>query len=118
MQSSNCGFCHRLFGNRSLCFEKLQEYEKALLDAELSLSMLPGWVKGLFRRGRALAGLKVNDFCYICTTHMCPVYKCHVGAVCCWWKTNVSAPSMHDLDVFPPVFLRTCVEETVGVRQL
>ncbi|KAK9524707.1 hypothetical protein VZT92_017077 [Zoarces viviparus] len=48
----------KLFGNRSFCFEKMQEYEKALTDAELSLSMWPGWVKGLFRRGRALAGLK------------------------------------------------------------
>lgn len=49
---------YKLFGNRSFCFEKLQEYEKALTDAELSLSMWPGWVKGQFRRGRALAGLK------------------------------------------------------------
>uniref|UniRef100_UPI0037E8B1CF tetratricopeptide repeat protein 31-like isoform X2 n=1 Tax=Semicossyphus pulcher TaxID=241346 RepID=UPI0037E8B1CF len=48
----------KLFGNRSLCFEKMHEYEKALTDAELSLSMCPGWVKGLFRKGRALAGLK------------------------------------------------------------
>ncbi|XP_053198916.1 leiomodin-1-like isoform X2 [Scomber japonicus] len=48
----------KLFGNRSFCFEKMQEYEKALTDAELSLSMYPGWVKGLFRKGRALAGLK------------------------------------------------------------
>ncbi|XP_074518378.1 uncharacterized protein LOC141784438 [Halichoeres trimaculatus] len=48
----------KLFGNRSFCFEKMQEYEKALADAELSLSMRPGWVKGLFRKGRALAGLK------------------------------------------------------------
>lgn len=48
----------KLFGNRSFCFEKMQEYEKALTDAELSLSMVPGWVKGLYRKGRALAGLK------------------------------------------------------------
>ncbi|KAG7243363.1 hypothetical protein INR49_011819 [Caranx melampygus] len=48
----------RLFGNRSFCFEKMQEYEKALTDAELCLNMCPGWVKGLFRKGRALAGLK------------------------------------------------------------
>ncbi|XP_017269962.1 tetratricopeptide repeat protein 31-like isoform X2 [Kryptolebias marmoratus] len=48
----------KLFGNRSFCFEKLQEYEKALTDAELSLGICPGWIKGLFRKGRALAGLK------------------------------------------------------------
>ncbi|KAM9836927.1 uncharacterized protein ACBR49_019343 isoform 2-T2 [Aulostomus maculatus] len=49
---------YKLFGNRSFCFERMQEYEKALVDAELGLSMYPGWVKGLFRKGRALAGLK------------------------------------------------------------
>ncbi|KAM4564888.1 uncharacterized protein V3H82_013984 [Fundulus diaphanus] len=48
----------KLFGNRSFCFEKMLEYEKALADAELSLSVSPGWIKGLFRKGRALAGLK------------------------------------------------------------
>ncbi|XP_037539305.1 tetratricopeptide repeat protein 31 isoform X2 [Nematolebias whitei] len=48
----------KLFGNRSFCFEKLQECEKALADAELSLGICPGWIKGLFRKGRALAGLK------------------------------------------------------------
>lgn len=48
----------RLFGNRAFCFEKMQEFDKALNDAELCLSMSPGWVKGLFRKGRALAGLK------------------------------------------------------------
>ncbi|KAJ0055789.1 hypothetical protein NL108_011427 [Boleophthalmus pectinirostris] len=49
---------YRLFGNRAFCFERMQEYEKSLSDAELSLSMSPGWVRGLFRKGRALAGLK------------------------------------------------------------
>ncbi|XP_032438984.1 uncharacterized protein LOC116732735 isoform X2 [Xiphophorus hellerii] len=48
----------KLFGNRSFCFEKMQEYEKALTDSELALSVSPGWVKGLFRKGKALAGLK------------------------------------------------------------
>ncbi|KAI3375779.1 hypothetical protein L3Q82_004072 [Scortum barcoo] len=52
----------KLFGNRSFCFEKMQEYEKALADAELSLNICPGWVKGLFRKGRALAGLKAYGF--------------------------------------------------------
>lgn len=49
---------YRLFGNRAFCFEKMQQFNKSLNDAELSLSMCPGWVKGLFRKGRALAGLK------------------------------------------------------------
>ncbi|KAK7909901.1 hypothetical protein WMY93_014585 [Mugilogobius chulae] len=51
----------RLFGNRAFCFEKMHEYEKSLSDAELSLSMNPGWIKGLFRKGRALEGLKRYD---------------------------------------------------------
>lgn len=38
----------------------MQEYEKALADAELCLNMSPSWIKGLFRKGRALAGLKVT----------------------------------------------------------
>ncbi|XP_056883872.1 uncharacterized protein LOC130522972 isoform X1 [Takifugu flavidus] len=49
---------YKLFGNRSFCFERMRLYMKALDDAELSLSMRPGWVKGLFRKGRALMGLK------------------------------------------------------------
>uniref|UniRef100_A0A8D0GM32 Uncharacterized protein n=1 Tax=Sphenodon punctatus TaxID=8508 RepID=A0A8D0GM32_SPHPU len=49
---------HRLFGNRSFCYERLQLHAKALSDAELALSLEPGWPKGLFRKGKALMGLK------------------------------------------------------------
>lgn len=48
----------KLFGNRSLCYERLQQYENALGDADLALSMEPNWIKGLFRKGKALCGLK------------------------------------------------------------
>ncbi|KAJ8281091.1 hypothetical protein GJAV_G00063390 [Gymnothorax javanicus] len=48
----------RLFGNRSFCYEKMLQYDKALKDADVSLAMSPGWIKGLYRKGRALAGLK------------------------------------------------------------
>ncbi|CAL8327320.1 unnamed protein product [Lota lota] len=51
----------KLFGNRSFCFEKMQQHEKALTDAQLSLNMAPGWDKGLYRMGRALVGLKRYD---------------------------------------------------------
>ncbi|KAJ8007998.1 hypothetical protein DPEC_G00100170 [Dallia pectoralis] len=51
----------RLFGNRAFCYEKMQAYGKALADAELALSMSPHWLKGLFRKARALAGLKRYD---------------------------------------------------------
>ncbi|XP_033843950.1 stress-induced-phosphoprotein 1 [Periophthalmus magnuspinnatus] len=49
---------YKLFGNRSFCFEKMQQFEEALSDAEVSLSMEPNWIKGLFRKGKALCGLK------------------------------------------------------------
>ncbi|XP_068435846.1 uncharacterized protein [Clinocottus analis] len=48
----------KLFGNRSLCYERMQQYENALSDADLALSMEPNWIKGLFRKGKALCGLK------------------------------------------------------------
>ncbi|XP_075774134.1 tetratricopeptide repeat protein 31 isoform X2 [Pelodiscus sinensis] len=49
---------HRLFGNRSYCYERMQQYDKALSDAQVALSLLPGWPKGFFRKGKALLGLK------------------------------------------------------------
>uniref|UniRef100_A0A8C8S4W9 Tetratricopeptide repeat protein 31 n=1 Tax=Pelusios castaneus TaxID=367368 RepID=A0A8C8S4W9_9SAUR len=49
---------HRLFGNRSYCYERMHQYGKALSDAHVALSLLPGWPKGLFRKGKALVGLK------------------------------------------------------------
>ncbi|XP_030627041.1 hsp70-Hsp90 organizing protein 3 [Chanos chanos] len=49
---------YKLFGNRSFCYEKMQQYEKALTDADIALSMNPTWIKGLYRKGRALVGLK------------------------------------------------------------
>uniref|UniRef100_A0A8K9Y2T5 C3H1-type domain-containing protein n=1 Tax=Oncorhynchus mykiss TaxID=8022 RepID=A0A8K9Y2T5_ONCMY len=48
----------KLFGNRSFCYEKMQQYDRALSDADLALSMEPGWIKGLYRKGKALSGLK------------------------------------------------------------
>ncbi|XP_074948452.1 tetratricopeptide repeat protein 31 isoform X1 [Phalacrocorax aristotelis] len=49
---------HRLFGNRSYCYEKLRCYAEALRDAQVSLRLQPRWLKGLFRKGKALRGLK------------------------------------------------------------
>ncbi|KAM9580428.1 tetratricopeptide repeat protein 31 isoform 2-T2 [Guaruba guarouba] len=49
---------HRLLGNRSYCYEKLQRYEEALGDAEQALGLQPRWAKGLFRKGKALRGLQ------------------------------------------------------------
>ena len=52
-------FCFRFFGNRSYCFDRMGQFEKALQDADMAISLAPDWPKGYFRRGRALAGLKV-----------------------------------------------------------
>ncbi|XP_032222089.1 uncharacterized protein LOC116604176 [Nematostella vectensis] len=49
----------RFFGNRSYCFDRLGQFEKALQDADVAISLAPDWPKGFFRRGRALAGLKL-----------------------------------------------------------
>nr|XP_057933519.1 uncharacterized protein si:dkey-33c12.4 isoform X2 [Doryrhamphus excisus] len=48
----------KLFGNRSFCYEKMHQYDKALSDAEVALLMEPKWIKGLFRKAKALCGLK------------------------------------------------------------
>ncbi|XP_036365379.1 tetratricopeptide repeat protein 31 isoform X2 [Octopus sinensis] len=48
----------RFFGNRSYCYERIQQYDKALKDAEKSISISSNWPKGFFRKGRALAGQK------------------------------------------------------------
>uniref|UniRef100_A0A8C6SQU3 Uncharacterized protein n=1 Tax=Neogobius melanostomus TaxID=47308 RepID=A0A8C6SQU3_9GOBI len=49
---------YKIFGNRSFCFERMQQFEAALSDAEVSLALQPNWTKGLFRKGKALCGLK------------------------------------------------------------
>uniref|UniRef100_A0A670JK95 RRM domain-containing protein n=1 Tax=Podarcis muralis TaxID=64176 RepID=A0A670JK95_PODMU len=49
---------YRFFGNRSFCYERLRCYAEALRDAQVALSLHPGWPKGLFRKGKALMGLK------------------------------------------------------------
>ncbi|XP_064629906.1 nucleolin-like isoform X2 [Lineus longissimus] len=49
----------RFFGNRSYCYDRVLQYEKALRDAEKAISLSPDWPKGHFRKGRAFAGLKL-----------------------------------------------------------
>lgn len=49
---------HRLFGNRSFCHERLGQPAWALADAQVALSLQPGWPRGLFRLGKALMGLQ------------------------------------------------------------
>lgn len=49
----------RLFGNRSFCHERLGQPIWALADAQVALTLQPGWPRGLFRLGKALMGLQV-----------------------------------------------------------
>lgn len=49
----------RFFGNRSYCFDRTNQYDRALKDAEKAISLADKWPKGYFRKGRALAGLRM-----------------------------------------------------------
>ena len=49
----------RFLGNRSYCYDRMSQYDRALRDADKAISLAPEWPKGYFRKGRALAGLKV-----------------------------------------------------------
>ncbi|KAK1332940.1 hypothetical protein QTO34_006471 [Cnephaeus nilssonii] len=53
---------HRLFGNRSFCHERLGQPAWALADAQVALTLRPGWPRGLFRLGKALMGLQYLNF--------------------------------------------------------
>lgn len=50
---------HRLYGNRSYCYDKINLFQDALDDAEKAIYLEPLWPKGYFRKGRALSGLKM-----------------------------------------------------------
>ena len=54
----------RFFGNRSYCYDRMGQFEKALQDANVAITLAPDWPKGYFRRGRALAGIKVVTASY------------------------------------------------------
>jgi hypothetical protein len=51
------GSNHVAYANRSACFLKLGEHERALADAERCVKIEPGFVKGRFRIGLALHAL-------------------------------------------------------------
>lgn len=49
---------HRYYANRSFCYDHLQQYDRALKDANMCIRLSPVWPKGYFRKGRALVGLR------------------------------------------------------------
>ena len=49
---------YRYYGNRSLCYERLGDFEIALSDSDKAIELRPDWPKAYFRRARAMRGLK------------------------------------------------------------
>ncbi|XP_069601097.1 tetratricopeptide repeat protein 31 [Ranitomeya imitator] len=49
---------YRFLGNRSYSYERVGRCQEALQDAERSLELHPHFIKGYFRKGKALKGLK------------------------------------------------------------
>jgi tetratricopeptide (TPR) repeat protein len=47
--------------NRAACFIQLGKEARAIKDAETTIELRPEWVKGYFRKGSALAGLRRWD---------------------------------------------------------
>eukprot|EP01018_Ginkgo_biloba_P018596 Gb_34914 [translate_table: standard] len=54
------------YSNRAEAFLRLKNYEGALRDANLALSIEPGHVKSIFRKGRALRGLQEYKQAILC----------------------------------------------------
>jgi len=48
---------HVYYTNRALCYSTMKKWDKALRDAEKSVSIKPDWEKGHYRRGVALREL-------------------------------------------------------------
>ena len=57
-----CGRCvpgpDRLWTNRSAAYYKLQQFERALVDAGMSRRINPAWTKAYLREGQALLALE------------------------------------------------------------
>jgi hypothetical protein len=49
---------HTYYSNRSAAYFHLDQFELALKDAEKCILLCPSWVKGHFRKGKALIGLR------------------------------------------------------------
>lgn len=52
---------HVFYSNRSACYACLEEYDKALVDAQICVDINPDWAKGYLRRGLAEFYLKKHD---------------------------------------------------------
>jgi len=52
---------HYSLGNRSHVYQKKGEFDKALEDAEMAISLRKDWAKGYFRKGLSLNGMGRNE---------------------------------------------------------
>lgn len=77
----------RFFGNRSFCHERENQFEEALSDANMSISLAPEWPKGYFRKAKALSGRKCYAEAEKCYLHVlsldstCPDAKVELALV-------------------------------------
>jgi len=52
---------HVYYTNRATAYAGMEEWEKCLSDSNKAISLKTDWVKGYFRKGQALVGLKRYD---------------------------------------------------------
>ncbi|XP_069488589.1 tetratricopeptide repeat protein 31 isoform X2 [Ambystoma mexicanum] len=72
---------YRLFGNRSYCWERMGRYNEALGDAEVSIGLYPRFLKGYFRKGKSLMGMKRYTEAMLAFKHILREDNTHVDAV-------------------------------------
>ena len=71
-------FDHRYFGNRSYCYDYIQDHKSALDDANTAIKLNPDWPKGYFLKARALLGLskyEEAEASFLKTLQLDPNYK-------------------------------------------
>jgi len=61
INNKQSALAHVLFSNRSAAYFQLQQYDKALGDAESTIVMAPEWPKGYMRKGAILAAMGRNE---------------------------------------------------------
>ncbi|KAJ1212013.1 hypothetical protein NDU88_007359 [Pleurodeles waltl] len=71
---------YRLFGNRSYCWERMGRFNEALGDAEVSISLYPQFLKGYFRKGKSLMGMKNYTSAILAFKHILQEDSTHMDA--------------------------------------
>ena len=52
---------HTLYGNRSAAYHGIGEFKKAVQDGNKAIKLKPNWIKGHWRKAKALHGLGKLD---------------------------------------------------------